>query len=421
MSEAKTDFWQVTFLAPHAKAAGMKGAKRVDDTYSQVTKDIYLPSARQIRKDLVRSGFIPMRIERKRLPLWKIELVDRQYKLRFMRSVLFHMESGASAADSLRTVISSEDNQSIRLRMEPTLEVIERGGMTSQAVAAMDLFDRITVAILESGERIGDIKSAMQSVVDHLESSAGTMKMFMAAFSWIAIDAFMAVSSVVGVQWKFIPMIVEQGVNSEDPAVIAKFENAIWWAQCINWALLAVAAVVTVVAVAGFSKRAVMVRRGGADPKWLEQVPMVNSVLVHSAIGETVGIVSKMLRGRVNLMAACDIARSATRHFSTKQYWAGVRKGMQAGMPPGEAMTRPPLTRGECVEVQASHDVDQLAGILSTISAYRADQAKSANSRLIKVAFYATLLYGAASVGAAMFALWTQNSSLQNLMGSLSG
>lgn len=421
MSEAKTDFWQVTFLAPHAKAATLKGAKRVDENWSQITKDVYLPSARQIRKDLVRNGFVPLKIERKKLPLWKIELVDRQYKLRFMRSVLFHMESGASAAESLRTVISSEDNQSIRLRMEPSLEVIERGGMTSQAVAAMDLFDRITVAILESGERIGDIRSAMRSVVDHLETSAGTMKMFMAAMSWIAIDAFMAVSSVIGVQWKFIPMIVEQGVNSDDPAVVAKFESAIWWAQCINWVLLAVAAVVIVTAVAAFSKRAVMVRRGGSDPLWLERIPLVNKVLVHSAISETIGIVAKMLRGRVNLMAACDIAFSATRHFSTKRYWRDVRKGMEAGMAPGEAMTREPLTRGECVEVQASHDVDQLAGILATISAYRADQAKSANSTLIKVAFYATLLYGAASVGAAMFALWTQNSSLQNLLGSLSG
>ncbi|MFD2274160.1 type II secretion system F family protein [Undibacterium arcticum] len=129
------------------------------------------------------------------------------YKEQFLRAIYFNC-SAMSAAKALEAVIES-DTSSVRTQLNPALAIIKRGGSFMEAIEALNAFDESTLAILEAGERTGTLSEAINTAVEHLQSSATTAKLMIGMGTFAAIEVFMAVSSLLGNRYGMLPSMTK--------------------------------------------------------------------------------------------------------------------------------------------------------------------------------------------------------------------
>lgn len=389
--------------------------------YVEITRDFFLPDEATVRAEIIESGGHPLSIRRREYKWWQREWIDNQYKLRFLRAIGFHVSAGLSSGKALYVVIEGEEHSGKRLELEPALEVIRRGGTFSDAVRQMRMFDRTIVSLLTAGERTGKLDQAIKSAVAHIETSRGHWKVLTGALGWMAFDLFMAISSVIAVQYQFLPWLEKSGIDSQDPAAIQKFKESIDLAYILNGSLLWFA-VVAILAVVGFTV-AYFTSKGQLKEKvenLIIHIPMIKSFIYDGSLSDTFGIVGRMTEGHVSFSDASKIASDATSIPAIKNFWNNACKRLQYGDPIGRAMSSTLLSRSEILEINAHQNASQLSSVFLSIADERRDNAKRGTRKIVVLSVVGSMLYAVASALVALWALWVQNQGLMETFSSIS-
>lgn len=200
------------------------------DQYKKIQKQIvFSPAEMSIRKQIIQKGGIPLSIKEKKKTILQHQIVRREYKIKFLRSILFNVNAGLSAGESLIRVIELEENSEMRRELEPALNILRQGGTFSDAIDQVRFFDRTTLTLLKVADRIGNYKESLQTAIDYLENKKTLWKSFSATLGWLSFDIFTAVSSVLLLKYKFFPWIQESGLTGvgADASQLEKFQNVL--------------------------------------------------------------------------------------------------------------------------------------------------------------------------------------------------
>ncbi len=403
-------FYTAKYLQP--TSMGMK----------EVAQDFFLPDAKSVREEIANLGGIPLSI-RQRKPAWyEREYISPKFKRSFLRSLSFHVQAGMSPGRALWIVIEGEGDRNKRIELEPGVEVLRRGGGFITAIRELRMFDRSVLAILSAGERIGALKEVIESALQHMEEKGKTWKMMSAAIGWLWFDISTSISTVIGVQFGYLPWLETNGVDTKDPKMLAEFKSALDTAYFINGFLLLVAILLCFAGV--FLAVSLVLRSGKLEEistMFVRKMPVIKTFIENTAMAETFGIVGRMVKGRVQFDEACKVAADSTPVKHVQALWRQVLDRVMRGDTIDRAFRNPIMTRAELIEIGAHQNSEQLANMLMNIAHERGDQAKRGLRQIVVGGVAFVILYTFLAAGAAMWVLWVQNKGLTDTLEGISG
>jgi len=388
--------------------------------YVEVEQIIMSTSLQEAAVSVQNAGMVLQSISEVKPSLWNKEVVSREYKAQFLQALAFNVEAGMSAGKALEVVLANEPNPNLQMQFHPALMVLSRGGEFSDAVRHLNIFDESTVSILVSGEHTGSMKEATQSAIDRFQSRNYASKMVAGVLSWSGLDLAMTVSSIMGVQYKFLPDMEKNYSGNENPEKQEAFKQAIELAYFLNGTLLWVA--VAVMCFAAWMAGGMIVARPGSE--WrrkaegiLRKIPGIGAFIRDNAIADTFSIVSSMLKGSVRLTTAIQIAKSASGFPAIRAYWDEAMERIYLGESVSRALSQPLLSSSEQLVISTHQTSAQLAKVMGDIAK---DKEEKSAVLAKKVSFWflmISLAYGGMSVLIYVWLLMMQNDQLLSVMG----
>lgn len=403
-------FYTAKFLQP--TSMGLK----------EMSRDFFLPDPKSVREEIANLGGITLSIRERKPAWWEREYISPKYKRSFLRSMSFHVQSGMSPGRALWIVIEGESDRKKRIELEPALEVLRRGGGFITALKELRMFDRSVIAILSAGERIGALKEVIESALQHLEEKGKSWKMLTAAVGWLWFDISSAVSTVIGVQYGYLPWLETNGVDTKDAKVLAKFHSALQTAYFINGFLILVSVVLCAAGV--FIAASLVVRSGKIEEicsAAIRRMPLIKTFIENTSMAETFGIVGRMLKGRVQFDEAVRVATEATPVKHVQQLWRQALERVMKGDTIDRAFRNPIMTRSELIEIGAHQNGEQLAAMFLNISQERGEAAKRGLRQIVVGGIVFVILFTFLAAGSAMWVLWVQNEGLTSTLEGISG
>jgi type II secretory pathway component PulF len=343
--------------------------------------------------------------------------VTQDYKKQFLRAVLFQTQAGLSAGRALEEIIK-ESTGSVRHQLNPALFILMAGGSFSDALDALDMYDKATLAIMRAGERIGAMHQALQSAIDHYEKAEVSKKLLFGVLFGLSIDIFFAIASVLGVQFQFLPMVAQQGIKGATPEVVAAFHRNLSLAFWVNGFL-------TFITIAGilivgwiffaYKQRGSEALRYKVDA-WLASTPYIKELFSHSAIAITFSMCATLLRGGISLHQAIEIIKGTAKSPLVEKFWETAAIKLESGESVAVALKSPVLTSSEMLIIAAHKDSKQLAAAFANISTHRDELAIRANKKFGMMAFIGAMIYSSVTVLVALSASYLQYQSMMSGM-----
>lgn len=340
---------------------------------------------------------------------WQREVVGKDYKLSFLRSLSFYCAS-MSAAQALITVIQAESHPGIRHELDAAVRVLESGGLFSDALAQISFFNETVIAILVAGEKTGAMKQAIASAVEHYEHANKTRAIMLGILSLMSWDLGIVISSAVSVQTTFLPWLEGQAAEAKDKAAFLKQLELGYWLNGV--ALLAAVIICAIVLAALYQGLTAPGAPGKAKIEGLmRRTPILSSFFLNQEMSDTFAIAAVMLAGGVGLDKTVAVAEKAAKTLALKRYWSGVTRRIDRGDSIlGSVGTDDLIRDGERQMIAAHQNSKQLGVILGKISEARGLEAER-NARQVRNAIvYGTIGYGAYSALIFMWLLMAQNS-----------
>lgn len=356
-------------------------------------------------QQMIARGSIPVSAKRVRQLSGHI---SADYKLKFMMSILFAVQSGASVGAAMERTIESE-SWPLRGQLDPALRLLRAGATFSEALSLLGMYDETTLAILSAGEHTGTMQQSLSTALAHLQRKGTADGLMKSAVGMIMLDVFMAMTSSMSAVFGLLPQAAKQGLQTKDPVALAQWDRALQLGFVSNWILLAGAAVALLFALfawAGYTY-------GSQDARekvevFLRRLPFLGDALLHDAVSVSTSIASHLLKGGVLFTSAAEITARTIRLPAVKRYWSSVLSLTMGGAPVSAALARPPLTSAEQRVVAAHTNSAQLAEAFAQISEYRQGQAAKSNKRFVFLGLAASFLYSGLGIASTLYVNYVQ-------------
>lgn len=383
-------------------------------------EDFYLPDPSAVRRQLRNKGFWPIDIREMKPAMFEwMDVRSRSWQLQLLRALRFQSAT-ASAGTALLNIIEGERDPRRRLAFLPTRTVLKGGGSFSEALKGLRLMDAATMAIITAGERAGDLKGVIQHAIEHTEEKGKQYKTVIAALSWLSFDITNIIGAVWGAQFGFIPYLKQQGIKSNDPAAIEKFNDAIKMATWINGTLLvAITALMVIGSVLVVLYWVNRHRPEHFTSKMLMKTPIFSSYLRNVTLTDTCKLMTRLLRGKVPLAEALSIIIEGTVEPASRTYWSSCRDRIMAGVDPARALARWPLNKAEHDQITTIQTVDQLAEVYEAIGSERQMMAKADQRRITILGIVFMMVMFGATVLTMIYLLMIQNQGFLESLHSL--
>lgn len=402
--------YRVKYLAQHPLSPGATRDPVNPDLW--VCEDI-LPAISEdgALQQVISRGHIPVSA---RVVRQLVNHITGDYKIKFMMSILFSVQAGASVGAAMERTIESEA-WPLRGQLDPALRLLRSGATFSEAITLLGMYDETTLAILAAGEHTGTMPQSLATALNHLQSKGAATGLLKGAVGMILLDVGMAMSSSLSAVFMLLPQAEKQGIQSKDPAVLERWNSAIDLGYLSNWILLAgaiIALVVSFIAWAGYEYGTQGFRE--RVEVFLRRLSFLGNALIHDAVSVSTSIVSHLLKGGVLFTSAIEIGSRTVRLPVVKHYWTNVLSMVMGGAPVSAALSREPLTSAERRVVAAHTNSLQLAEAFSQISEYRKIQAAKANKHFIFAGLAASFLYSGLGIASTLYVNYIQITSIMS-------
>lgn len=383
-------------------------------------ESFFLPTEEDVRNAIFKKGGYVLSIRsHTRSPLERLLARSTWWQVQLLRGVMFRSVS-TSPGVALWKIIQSETNPMRQNILAPAREALSRGLGVIDALKALNIYDKGTIAILAASERANKLAEGIPHAIHSITQKKKNSRAIMGTMGWLGFDVITIVQSLF---WgKDMVLNWFQGNAPEDPAELEKYNNVVGNLE-LTWDIL----IFTAFALAGFMVWSIFsffINRGKADwptARIVRSIPLIGSYLRDLGFSDSMVACARMLRGLVPIDQALSQAREATTSPEVAEYWDKTNADLGRGVSLGAAMDREPLTRSERMELATLSDLDQVATIMESISEMRAQAAKTKHSLIVWLAFALTGLYLAIAFGSAIYALTVMNMSMDSMMSGLTG
>lgn len=387
------------------------GPKRAQESY-------YLPTEEDVRAAVTKKGGYVLSIRaHSRSPLERLLARSSWWQVQLLRGIMFR-SIATSPGVALWKIIQAEQNPMRQNILAPAREALAKGLGVIDALKALNIFDKGTLAILGASERANRLADGIPHAIHSITQKKKNARALMGTMGWLGFDLITIVQSLYWGQDMVLGWFAENAPK-EGPD-LEKYNRVVG-----NLSLLWDVLIYSAFACGAFMIWCIIsffLNRGKADwptARIVRGLPLIGSYLRDLGFSDTMMASARMLRGHVPINQALAQAAEATTSPEVAKYWNETNEDLARGISLGAAMDRDPLSRSERLELASLSDLGQVATIMESIAEMRAQAAKTKHSLIVWLAFALTGVYLAIAFGSAIYALTVMNMSMDSMMSGL--
>ena len=383
-----------------------------------IEEAVYLPTAQDVRNFVKKKGGHVLLIrEHERSPLERWLSRSSWWQVQLLRGIQFR-STATSPGVAFWRLIQAETNPRRQNILSPAREALSRGLGVIDALKALNIFDHGTIAILSASERSNKLQEGIPHAIQNITNKRKNRRAIMGTMAWLGFDIFTIVQGMFWGRGKIISWFRENPPS--EPEELEHYNYVVGNLELLWTVLIWVAVGISVFFV--WMILSFWHNRGKKDflaARMTRKIPLINGYLRDLGFADSMSAAARMIRGGVPISDALVQASEATTLPEISNYWLETNEDLKRGVVLGAAMDRPPLTKGERIELAGISDISQVATVLESISEMRQQASKSKHSLIVWLAFGLSGLYLVVAFGSAIYALTVMNMSMDSMMGSL--
>lgn len=384
----------------------------------KVIETMYMPSENDVR-DAVRQkgGYVLSIRSHSRTPLERLLARSSWWQVQLLRGIMFRSTS-TSPGVALWKIIEAETNPTRQNILAPAREALARGLGLIDALKALQIFDRSTLAIIAASERAGKLSEGIPYAINSITQKRKNKGAIMGTMGWLAFDVITIVQSLfwgksMVLGW-FKDNAPKDGEELEKYTRVTGNLELTW--DVLIWVAFGAAGFM------GWCVFSFFINRGKRDwptQRLVRKIPLIGGYMRDLSFADSMAAAARMLRSNVAISDALRQSSEAATSPEVAGYWDRANEQLSRGVGLGSALDREPLSRSERLELATLSDLSQVATIMESISELRAQAARTKHKLIVWMAFLLTGVYLAIGFGSAIYALTVMNMSMDSMMGGL--
>lgn len=381
---------------------------------------MYMPTENDVREAVRQKGGHVLSIRaHARTPLERLLARSSWWQVQLLRGIMFRSTS-TSPGVALWKIIEAETNPTRQNILAPAREALARGLGLMDALKALQIFDRSTLAIISASERAGKLSEGIPYAINAITQKRKNTGAIMGTMGWLAFDVITIVQSLfwgknMVLGW-FKDNAPKDGPDLEKYEHVVGNLSLVW--DILIWVAFGAAGFMVWCVLSFFLNRG---KRDWPTARIVRKIPLIGGYMRDLSFADSMAAASRMLRSRVPISDALRQSSEAASSPEVAAYWNIANEQLSRGVGLGSALDREPLNRSERLELATLSDLSQVATIMESISELRSQSARTKHKLIVWMAFLFTGVYLAIGFGSAIYALTVMNMSMDSMMGGLMG
>ncbi|MGV2938051.1 type II secretion system F family protein [Mesobacillus sp. LC4] len=164
--------------------------------------------------------------------------VKLQHLVIYLRQFATLLKAGVSVVESTKILANQTDSKALRKTLLDIEAELREGNQLSQASAKHGrIFSAMYINMIKAGEAGGNMDEALERLADHYEKQHNTRQKVVAALTYPAVIAFIAIGVVIFLLVSVVPTFVDMfsDFGGELPAITrfvlgaSEFMQGFWW------------------------------------------------------------------------------------------------------------------------------------------------------------------------------------------------
>ncbi|HNQ91467.1 MAG TPA: type II secretion system F family protein [Alphaproteobacteria bacterium] len=381
---------------------------------------MYLPTENDVRDAVRKKGGHVLSIRaHSRTPLERLLARSSWWQVQLLRGIMFRSTS-TSPGVALWKIIEAETNPTRQNILAPAREALARGLGLMDALKALQIFDRSTLAIIAASERAGKLSEGIPYAINAIAQKRKNKGAIMGTMGWLAFDVITIVQSLFWgkgtvLQW-FKDNAPKEGEALEKYTRVTHNLELTW--DILIWIAFGIAGFMAWCVFSFFINRG---KRDWPTQRIVRKIPLIGGYMRDLSFADSMAAASRMLRSNVPISDALRQSGEAANSPEVAAYWDDANEQLSRGVGLGTALDREPLSRSERLELATLSDLSQVATIMESIAELRQQASRTKHKLIVWMAFLLTGVYLAIGFGSAIYALTVMNMSMDSMMEGFMG
>lgn len=386
----------------------------------KVTETFYMPSQADVREAVrQRGGFVLNIRPHSRTPLERLLARSSWWQVQLLRGIMFR-STATSPGVALWKIIETETNPTRQNILAPAREALAQGLGLMDALQALNIFDRSTLAIISASEKAGRLSEGIPYAINAITLKRKNTQAILGTMGWLAFDVITIVQSLfwgkgMVLGW-FKDNAPKDGESLEKYTRVVGNLSLTW--DALIWLAFAFAGFMTWCLVSFFLNKG---KKDWPTARLVRKIPLISGYMRDLSFADSMAAASRMLRSNVAIGDTLRQSGEAATSPDVAGYWEKANEQLSRGVGLGAALDNEPLNRSERLELASLSDLSQVATIMESIAELRSQSARTKHKIIVWMAFLFTGVYLAIGFGSAIYALTVMNMSMDSMMSGLMG
>ncbi len=384
------------------------------------TETMYLPTENDVRDAVQKKGGHVLTIRaHSRTPIERLLARSSWWQVQLLRGIMFRATS-TSPGVALWKIIESETNPTRQNILAPAREALARGLGLMDALKALQIFDRSTLAIISASERAGKLAEGIPYAINSITEKRKNKGAIMGTMGWLAFDVISIVQSLTwgkGMVLGWFKDNAPKGGEELEKYLRVTANLELTW-NLLIWAAYGIAAFMAWCVFSFIMNRG---KRDWPTQRLVRSIPLIGGYMRDLSFSDSMSAATRMLRSNVPINETLQQSSEASNSPEVAAYWDAANEQLARGIGLGTALDREPLSRSERLELATLSDLSQVATIMESIGELRAQAARVKHKLIVMLAFLLTGVYLTIGIGSAIYALTVMNMSMDGMMDGLMG
>ena len=380
-----------------------------------LTESFYMPTAQDVRDEISKRGGYVLTIRPHKRPVIERWLARSSWwQVQLLRGIHFRSNTTSPSVAFWRLIQAETDARRQNI-LSPAREALSRGLSVIEALKALQIFDRGTLAILAASDRSNKLQDGILQAIQNITQKKKNRRAVFATMSWIGFDIFAIVQGMLWGKGRIIGWFKEN--VPQDPIKAAEYLQVvgkleILWAV-LTWIAISLAVFLVWVIFSYWRNRG---KKDWLTARIVRRIPLIGKYMMDLSFADSGSAAARMLKGNVNIADVVHQAGEASDVPEVSAYWKSSGEALSRGVNLGTALDREPLTKGERMELAGISDLEQVAIVMESISEMREQAAKTKHSLIVWSAFALSGIFLVIAFGSAIYALTVMNMSMDSMM-----
>ncbi len=386
----------------------------------RATETMYMPSEADVRDAVRQRGGHVLSIRpHTRTPLERLLARSSWWQVQLLRGIMFRSTS-TSPGVGFWKIIEAETNPTRQNILAPAREALVQGLGLMDALKALNIFDRSTLAIIAASERAGRLSEGIPYAINSITQKRKNTQAIVGTMGWLAFDVFSIVTSLISgkdmvLGW-FKDNAPKEGPDLEKYIRVTGNLELTW--DVLIWVAFGFGGFMAWCVTSFFLNKG---KRDWPTARVVRKIPLIAGYMRDLSFADSMAAASRMLRSNVPIGDTLRQSGEAASSPEVADYWDRCNEQLARGVGLGSALDQEPLNRSERLELATLSDLSQVATIMESIAELRSQAARTKHKIIVWMAFLFTGVYLMIGMGSAIYALTVMNMSMDSMMGGLMG